>query len=509
MNPSVPEVNLPAVNNSQRKLIYAVVFLLVIFITLISTGVAIAYEKIKLNIPSIEKPITQFVMGLPFTPKTPKFLLQSAVAAHANISKHRFNVSLAATSESLVPLFGLNQIDAEIKGSVDYSDPKNLKTTFNSGITKDLNFDIRKKDDVVYIKINKFPAALSAMMKLDQEKVMQILQDWISFDTSHMDTQARRYLDSRSSQKSFTKEYITNVVEDVSDERFLASTDISKESLDNKPTYYKLHIAPERKTLDDFVNKIGDRADARNGRAAQTTKFSDQIKDFVIDIWIDEKSHYIHRIKNSFKFNANPNAPADSVSIVTVVDFDDFGKDFTIDIPEKYIKSEEFIQKIMQASGSNSGGTSSEGGGLFINTPELTKRARDAARLTDLANLQQGINVVMQESTRQPVKLLCADSGFYPCRGSSEGGKKSSDGTGWLKVDLSSPSSILISILPVDPVNDLTTHYTYCANNDNWEINTVLESDQQKGKMAADGGDDPTKYEVGSNLNLIGKVCIY
>lgn len=150
---------------------------------------------------------------------------------------------------------------------------------------------------------------------------------------------------------------------------------------------------------------------------------------------------------------------------------------------------------------------------LIINPIELTRRGRDAARLTDLANLQNAINVAVQEATGSGVvAVLCKSAGSYPCEGKSNTGTRASDGTGWAKTDLSAQTSVSVPTLPIDPTNSTTYHYTYCAASDAWEINAVLESDQQKGKMTTDGGNEDTKYEVGSKLTLIaasGGSCSY
>lgn len=149
---------------------------------------------------------------------------------------------------------------------------------------------------------------------------------------------------------------------------------------------------------------------------------------------------------------------------------------------------------------------------LIINPLELTRRSRDAARLTDLANLQQAINVALQEATDSGAAILCKDTGAYPCNGSSHTGTRNANGSGWVKTDLSSQKSVTVATLPVDPINDTTYHYTYCAASDAWEINATLESDQQKGKMTTDGGNDIARYEVGANLTLIaasGGSCTY
>ena len=151
---------------------------------------------------------------------------------------------------------------------------------------------------------------------------------------------------------------------------------------------------------------------------------------------------------------------------------------------------------------------------LIINPLELTKRGRDAARLTDLANLQSAINVAVQEATGSgTVDILCVGgltSGA--CRGDSFTGTRNSNGSGWAKVNLSAQKSVSVPTLPQDPVNSTAYHYTYCSDGNAWEIDTALESSQQSSKMITDGGDDPALYEVGSNLGLIkpsGGSCTY
>lgn len=157
---------------------------------------------------------------------------------------------------------------------------------------------------------------------------------------------------------------------------------------------------------------------------------------------------------------------------------------------------------------------------LIINPIELTKRGRDATRLSDLVNLQNAINVAVQEATGSSTeKLLCVGSTTgtgWNCVGRSSTGTQATDGSGWVKVNLGAQASVSVPTLPRDPINDDTNHYTYCAANDGWEINTALESLQQttapNDRRANDGGNDLTLYEVGSNLALIatsGGSCTY
>lgn len=147
---------------------------------------------------------------------------------------------------------------------------------------------------------------------------------------------------------------------------------------------------------------------------------------------------------------------------------------------------------------------------LIINPLELTRRGRDATRLADLSNLQQAINVALQEATNSGAAILCNDGAQTSCTGSTldTGDIRSSAGTGWVKVNLSAQKSVSVPTLPVDPINSTAYHYEYASNGSQWEINAMLESEQQKGKMYTDGGnanvqDATARYEVGSNLTII------
>lgn len=150
---------------------------------------------------------------------------------------------------------------------------------------------------------------------------------------------------------------------------------------------------------------------------------------------------------------------------------------------------------------------------LIINPLEFTRRTRDAARLSDLTSLHGALSIAVQEATgSSAASVLCTVSGSFPCNGSSNTGTRVSNGSGWVKADLSTQKGVSLSTLPADQVNSLELHYTYCSDNDAWEIDTVLESDKEKGRMLTDGGNEDNRYEVGSDLKLIaasGGSCTY
>lgn len=137
---------------------------------------------------------------------------------------------------------------------------------------------------------------------------------------------------------------------------------------------------------------------------------------------------------------------------------------------------------------------------IVLNPLELTRRSRDATRLSDLDNLQKAINVLLQDSS-DGGDVLCASAS--PCTGVSHIGTRATDGTGWVPVDFGGQSTVQIPTLPVDPSNNTANHYTYYSDGLNYELNAVLESEQQSPKMEDDGGDSATTFETGTSLTLI------
>lgn len=152
---------------------------------------------------------------------------------------------------------------------------------------------------------------------------------------------------------------------------------------------------------------------------------------------------------------------------------------------------------------------------LIINPLELTRRTRDASRLTDLANIQQAINVALQEGTAAGQQSPACNSNVAntTCTDTSVAGTRLTDGTGWVRVNFAGQSNVTVPTLPIDPTNTAGgtgLHYTYCGSGTNWKIMTHLESAQQttapNDRRAVDGGTDALSYEVGSNMLL---ACTY
>lgn len=163
-----------------------------------------------------------------------------------------------------------------------------------------------------------------------------------------------------------------------------------------------------------------------------------------------------------------------------------------------------------------------------FNPGEITKRTRDATRATDLRAIDRVLLSYITDSSAQlgttnTVYLSLPDanpncnsyalptlpSGWnYTCKPVAS--YRNTDGTGWIPVNLSSISAgAKLNSLPVDPINSINgrLYYSYIPGVNSWELNSPMEAQSSAtgdsgDKVSTDGGDDPTKLEIGNNLIL-------
>jgi prepilin-type N-terminal cleavage/methylation domain-containing protein len=142
---------------------------------------------------------------------------------------------------------------------------------------------------------------------------------------------------------------------------------------------------------------------------------------------------------------------------------------------------------------------------MLVNPLEILRKSRDATRLADLKGLMKSIEVGLQDAEGNSAAFLCYTPASAPCNSKStdSGDMRSNDGTGWVKINFSSLPNVTVVTLPLDPTNDTSHFYQYYSDGSYYEMDTVLEGEQNQKLMENDGGDNPGMYEVGSSLTLI------
>ena len=153
---------------------------------------------------------------------------------------------------------------------------------------------------------------------------------------------------------------------------------------------------------------------------------------------------------------------------------------------------------------------------LIVNPAEILKEGRDATRLSDMANLQQALNVAGQTTGFTYCNAGATPADPNPCVFDSGTTGQEADGTGWVRANLSTQTLVKVPALPEDPSNTGSFIYKYCGTDTagaaGWELNANLESTKYQPKMDNDGGDlsstgtppvyTDARYEVGSSLTI-------
>lgn len=131
---------------------------------------------------------------------------------------------------------------------------------------------------------------------------------------------------------------------------------------------------------------------------------------------------------------------------------------------------------------------------VAYNPVERNKKQRDGKRISDISKIDGAISEFMLDKKNYPDQEGMLRLSTVLPAGSTSLNKSNK---GWIFDNLSS----YVSMLPTDPINNSTYHYSYIHGSSGYELDAKLEiyTDQ----MINDGGNDDTMYEVGTNLNLI------
>ncbi|OGM93878.1 hypothetical protein A2524_04085 [Candidatus Wolfebacteria bacterium RIFOXYD12_FULL_48_21] len=167
---------------------------------------------------------------------------------------------------------------------------------------------------------------------------------------------------------------------------------------------------------------------------------------------------------------------------------------------------------------------------LVINPVEYLRQSRDTRRIGDLDAISKAIDLytinkpaIAELGTVSIVYISLPDTSStcgshslpllpspWQYRCATTANLQKVDGTGWLPINFSSVSGgAPLATLPIDPVNGAANlqYYAFTASGRKYEVFSVIESENNflggpNDKISSDGGDDFTRYEVGSDLTI-------
>ena len=387
----------------KRKILsFALIFILILIPVFLGlASYAIAYEKIKLDkYPGFQTKVANFIIGLPFMRKTPKYLINRAFLSHMSTKKHSFNISIALDSKSFSSALGTNKFVIETKGAFDYSDPQNIKIISEISLDKDLNIEIRKNDPVLYFKINKFPPYLLEFIGIDPEKIQPLLENWVALDTKPLTNQSGRNGQGQEMFQNPIKNYLDL------DEEFLDRIKIQEVKEENT-SFYKLTLEADSNLIEKISEKIErETKDITTQSNQEKIKPSEIFKDTRAEVLIDKKTYLVHKIAltsdiefgqglySGTLFTVSPTLYKESNTRASLVLlFDDFGKEINVETPKESISFQEFSNNLTEIA--------QEASASF----QKTTLSNDARRKSDLLIISSGLELFRMDCQRYPSKL--------------------------------------------------------------------------------------------------------
>lgn len=141
---------------------------------------------------------------------------------------------------------------------------------------------------------------------------------------------------------------------------------------------------------------------------------------------------------------------------------------------------------------------------IAINPAQILAKSRDSQRFSDMTSLATAVNLYLADGQALPAtsSVTTRDAG---CLADLNACKKNI-GTGWIPINFTLVSSgAPIAALPIDPTNDATYYYRFGWNSGTktYEADCVFESSANTGKESADGGNNNSRYEVGTDLTIL------
>lgn len=372
---------------------------LVLFFLVGGTGVMasmIAYDKINVGNSSVQSAIRNMVLSLPFAPKTAAYVIEKSVMATSTVQTTTIDASFALTSPSLLTVTGSSSLDATLKGSIDRTDPTNVKSDVSLQAGSLLSADIKSLDKKVYVKVNTFPTALvSSIIPVTEETLNNAFSDWIVWESNALDSEARNLVE-QNSQNGNTS-LAQGMMDMLSNKALMDKMILTTEDMDGM-SVYKLHPTVDAEFVNAYVNQFGT---AEDKQKMATNTWLESLKDFNFDVFISKDTYLVHKFSLSFSSTQNssllspvlsmvPGSTEGSIQVAAVMKFSDYNKKLSVTAPETSKSWQELFADFSGAMQSTESGTINDPLSA-INPSKQFAQANDAKRKADLLAITNAI----------------------------------------------------------------------------------------------------------------------
>lgn len=329
--PSPPLAPAMPARRGKPLILIAVVIVLFFFIAAAGVFAGIAYGALPFGSEQFRNDVSERVQGLPFMPKTPKYIalqVQKAVT-----SMKQFNMDTSLTVGNLKPITGsyaglqIDKFDLHLKGKLDIRDEENPQMDLRVTSGKEFDTELRVLEYVLYFKLNKLPSVLK--MYADQYGFPDRIQkkffnQWLYSESTPPTADAKKDRREWKKQQAVENAEYTKLSQKKLDEA-LRSGRIKADGTNikimseryNGFNVYKMMMFINKDDLEDIVT-LSQEVNKEMYKKKYKREYPEypteaRMKDdFPIDkldvvAWIDKSSYYIRKI--SVKFDVTTDIP--------------------------------------------------------------------------------------------------------------------------------------------------------------------------------------------------------
>jgi hypothetical protein len=357
--------------NWKKILFIIILFFLTLSVSSAALVYAVAYKKVDINNKPLQKKVAHFVMNnIPFAPVTPEYIIEKTALTHKDITKTSYDLSLAVnTDQGSLTDFGFDNFDMKVVGAVDFTNPNNILATADISVMNAFGMQIMTKDNILYFKVSQFPTNIFSLLNVDPSGFDPLINQWIMYDTSTLDSEARAFLDQEilSKQQELLEDQAGGA-EEIIDKKILENITVYDE-IYNDYDSYRLEFVAAGDMIDYMIEKAAE-SQSRNDLLytdtvnETTEKPSDYIKEFKVLAWIEKDTFYTRKIlfsttiisdedsfdlSSPFGFFPGGGSEKTKITITGAMLLDNFGKDVFINTPDNSLKVEEVYEIFSKA----------------------------------------------------------------------------------------------------------------------------------------------------------------
>ena len=351
---------------------------LLALILLFGGSILAAYGMVPIGQGSVQQAFSNFIIGLPFMPKTKQYVIYQALQEHRKVTTFTLDASLSLSSNDISKLFGSGEFDMDIKGPVDYTDANNPSVDLHAQITNEFSADVLNKNHIVYFKISTFPAFISALLTefgFNSSIQQQLVNKWFYQDNTPLNTEAAKNLQNQQPTQT-PEETAKKFINALNTPDIQKSITMQTTTLDSFGAYH-IHFAPSPAVLDEFIQQLSPpTTPSTAGTLSQSLypamqyKASDYINNLIIDTWIDQRQYFVREVSVSFTYKTPTSSTSDassalqsivplqsqSIPVSFVLHLTDVGKPVQIDVPKNAVKFDDFFKSLVESTATQSGG---------------------------------------------------------------------------------------------------------------------------------------------------------